>query len=68
MAKKSKKMAAALSAVTAYLQEEEAAAAMLAEQASAPSDYGLSHWGHSGNMEVMTMRRMIQIRAFDRVR
>ena len=68
MADKKKKMAAALSAVTAYLQEEEAAAAMQAELASTPSEYGLSHWGHSGNMEVMTMRRMIQIRAFDRVR
>lgn len=70
MADKKKKMAAALSAVSAYLQQEEAAAlqAQAAEQTSAPCEYGPSQWSHSGRQEMMSMRRLIQLRAFDRFR
>lgn len=71
MADKKKKMAAALSAVSAYLQQEEEAAALqaqAAERPSAPCEYGLSQWSHSGRQEMMAMRRLIQLRAFDRFR
>ncbi|WP_163339060.1 hypothetical protein [Desulfopila sp. IMCC35008] len=71
MADNKKKMAAALSAVSTYLQQEEEAAALQAQAAeltSAPCEYGLSQWSHSGRQEMMSMRRLIQLRAFDRFR
>ena len=71
MADKKKKMAAALSAVSTYLQQEEAAALQqqAEQQATAVSaDYGASMWSHSGRHEMMGMRRLIQLRVFDRFR
>ena len=65
-----KKMAAALAAVNAYLQDEEV-------RASSESNAGISRqtphlqpnfWGQSGRQEMMSMRRLIQMRAFDRCR
>ena len=63
MAGKRKKMAAALAAVSLYLEQEEAA---MNEQevAKQPSEGpGLSYWAHSGRQEMMDMRRLIQLRA-----
>lgn len=70
MADKKKKMAAALAAVNSYLQQEEEAAASQAQQCQAATAYdaGLSQWSHSGRQEMMAMRRLIQLRAFDRFR
>mgnify|MGYP001545969499 FL=1 len=69
MATTRKKMAAALAAVNAYLQEEEQAAAQqkaVTETFSrAPSQ---TLWSQSGKLEMMNLRRLIQIRAFGRFR
>jgi hypothetical protein len=65
-----KKIAAALAAVNAYIQqEEESVCAQLAATvpASAPASQ-LNIWGMSGRQEMMAMRRLIQMRAFDRFR
>ncbi len=69
MAEKNKKMAAALAAVNAYLQQEET---LVSEQmaASPPQPARLTEpngWGMSGRVEMMTMRRLIQMRAFGRI-
>ncbi len=65
MALKSKKMAAALAAVNMYLQQE-AEAAYLEQQAAAAraAKAGPSIWAISGRQEMMSMRRMMQLRAF----
>ncbi len=69
MADKKKKMAAALAAVNAYLQqEEEAATSQAAEMPSVSSGIGLSQWSFSGRQEMMAMRRLVQLRVFDRFR
>lgn len=69
MADKKKKMAAALSAVNAYLEQEEAARqAQVVEREPSVCDYGLSQWSHSGRQEMMAMRRLVQLRIFDRFR
>lgn len=73
MADRKKKMAAALAAVNAYmLQEEEAAMQHAVEQPSevpsVPSEAGISQWSFSGRQEMMAMRRLIQLRVFDRFR
>jgi hypothetical protein len=67
MADKKKKLAAALAAVSLYLQQEEATA-LEQQQASLSNSKGagFSLWGQSGNQEVMSMRRLIQLRAFTR--
>jgi hypothetical protein len=66
MAGKGKKIAAALAAVSLYLQEEEAVAQ---EQQNIRVDSRVpefSQWGHSGRQEMMTMRRLVQLRTFTR--
>lgn len=69
MADKNKKMAAALAAVNAYLQQEEEAVARQALESSALSpEAGLSQWSFSGRQEMMAMRRLVQLRVFDRFR
>ena len=70
MAEMEKKMAAALAAVNAYIQqEEETACAQLAATLAAPSPTAqVNMWGMSGRQEMMAMRRLIQMRAFDRFR
>lgn len=70
MAERQKKMAAALAAVSAYLQQEEA---LVSGQmtASVPQPARIieqNGWGMSGRVEMMTMRRLIQMRAFGRIR
>jgi hypothetical protein len=67
MAGKRKKMAAALAAVSLYLQQEEAMAAQ-AQQAplKKPESFEFSQWGQSGRQEMMAMRKLIQMRTFTR--
>ncbi len=66
MADTQKKMAAALAAVNAYLQMEEQAAAEAAAQQVEEQAAGPIHnlWGLSGRQDMMTMRRLIQLRTF----
>ncbi len=66
MAEDRKKMAAALAAVNAYIQMEEQAAAQTSAQLandSAPQQTQ-SGWSLSGRQDMMTMRRLIQLRTF----
>ncbi len=67
MADVEKKMAAALAAVNAYLQEEEAVQYQLTASTapqSPPPDLNL--WGLSGRQDMMSMRQLIQMKAFSR--
>lgn len=66
MAGKSKKMAAALAAVSLYLQQEEAAAQELQAPCMESKSFEVSLWGQSGRQEMMAMRKLIQLRAFTR--
>lgn len=67
MAVQRKKMAAALAAVSLYLQQEEA---MATHEQQAPFEKPLSCefslWGQSGRQEMMAMRKLIQMRTFTR--
>jgi DNA-binding GntR family transcriptional regulator len=63
-----KKMAAALAAVNLYLEEE---AAVYDEQAAMQKrvqSNDFSAWGHSGRQDMMSMRRLIQMRVFTNFR
>ena len=66
MADTQKKMAAALAAVNAYLQmEEQAAAEAAARQIEDQTAHPVQNlWGLSGRQDMMTMRRLIQLRTF----
>lgn len=66
MAGKEKKLAAALAAVNLYLQQEEAAACEQQIPLKEPQGIEFSAWGQSGRQEVMTMRKLIQMRVFTR--
>ena len=70
MAGMEKKMAAALAAVNAFIQQEEDAvcAQMAATVAPPTPTTQLNIWGITGRQEMMAMRRLIQLRAFDRFR
>jgi len=67
-----KKVAAALAAVSLYLQQEEAEAAAigLSEGVSAPIKMAAEPgaWAQSGRLDMMAGRRMIQLRAFSNAR
>lgn len=67
MADTSKKMAAALAAVNAYMQDEEALAQ---QEKSAAADRQpppqISPWGLSGRQHMMSMGQLIQMKAFSR--
>ncbi len=70
--RKEKLMAAAMAAVSAYLQlEEEAchqklAAAMAPPRAQQAPQPTLNLWGQSGRQGMMQMRNLMQIKAFQR--
>ena len=66
MADKKKKMAAALAAVSLYLQQEEAMAYEQQMSETKSRDVGFSAWAQSGAQEMMAMRKLIQLRAFTR--
>jgi hypothetical protein len=73
MANMEKKMAAALAAVNAYMQQEqEAYADALAEAAAPPCAkspaIALNLWGQAGRQSMMAMRNLMQMKAFDRSR
>jgi len=70
MADKKIKMAAAIAAVNAYMQQEEEAAAQQAAAVAPPVSAGISvsQWSFSGRQEMMAMRRLVQLRVFDRFR
>jgi hypothetical protein len=66
-----KKMAAALSAVSAYMQQEQEAyaeALTAAMEPPKPSTVELNLWGQSGRQNMMAMRNLMQMKAFDRLR
>ena len=69
MEERQKKMAAALAAVNTYLQQEEALAAAQPQlPVPRPVQAVEGGWVMSGKMEMMSMRRLIQMRVFGRVR
>ncbi len=59
-----KKMAAAMAAVNAYLEQEAEAIRLEQEAAAARASQGPNLWGLSGRQDMMNMRRLIQMRAF----
>ena len=66
-----KKMAAALAAVSAYMQQEQEAyaeAVAAAMEPPKPPTIQLNHWGQSGRQDMMAMRNLMQMKAFDRFR
>jgi antitoxin component HigA of HigAB toxin-antitoxin module len=71
MDKMEKKMAAALAAVSAYMQQEqEAYAEALTAAIEGPKAKAveLNQWGQSGRQGMMSMRNLMQIKAFNRFR
>jgi len=66
MAEKGKKIAAALAAVGLYLEQEDAAAIGQEGALRGIEVNGGSPWGQTGRQEMMTMRKLIQLRAFTR--
>lgn len=72
MIKSEKKRAAALAAIAAYLQEEQEAAdaAAATALAAAPRRHAdePGAWAQSGRMDMMTGRRLMQLRAFSNAR
>jgi hypothetical protein len=71
MDKMEKKMAAALSAVSAYIQQEQEAYAEAVKEAmegpNAPA-IELNLYGQSGRQTIMAMGNLMQMKAFDRFR
>ena len=66
-----KKMAAALAAVSAYMQQEQEAyaeAVAAAMEPPKPPAIELNLWGQSGRQSMMAMRNLMQMKAFDRLR
>ncbi len=66
-----KKMAAALAAVSAYMQQEQEAyveAVAAAMEPPKPPAIELNFWGRSGRQDMMAMRNLMQMKAFDRFR
>ncbi len=65
-----KKMAAALAAVELYLEAERASSVNCAPAQSPIHDYSVepSAWSQTGRMDMMGMRRLLQLRAFPALR
>jgi hypothetical protein len=64
MADMKKKMAAALAAVNAYIQQEEEAAYQAQLAAAKTAVTGPSLWAIAGRQDIMNFRRLIQLKAF----
>ena len=64
MADVKKKMAAALAAVNAYMQQEEEAAYQAQLAAARPAATGPNLWAIAGRQDIMNFRRLIQLKAF----
>ncbi|MCP4747565.1 MAG: hypothetical protein GY874_15710 [Desulfobacteraceae bacterium] len=67
---KEKKIAAALAAVAAYIQQEQevCAQAPVTAMQDGPGAANLNLWGLSGRQSMMQMRNLMQLKAFDRFR
>ena len=64
-----KRMAAALAAVTAYIQTEEEALVMPAPKRPEPRRFDQGNlWGLSGRQGMMQMRGLMQMKTFNRLR
>ena len=64
-----KRMAAALAAVTAYIQTEEEALVMPAPKRPEPRRFEQGNlWGLSGRQGMMQMRGLMQMKTFNRLR
>jgi hypothetical protein len=62
-------MAAALAAVTAYIQTEEEALVMPAPKRPEPRRFEQGNlWGLSGRQGMMQMRNLMQMKTFNRLR
>jgi hypothetical protein len=72
MTRKEKKMAAAMAAVSAFMQLEKEAADEAVAAASAPAPQAprldMNLWGMAGRQGMMQMRNLMQMKAFDRFR
>ncbi len=69
MADVEKKMAAALAAVNTYMQQEEDAIHQQLSSSTTvlqPPQADLNLWGLSGRQDMMSMRQLIQMKAFTR--
>ena len=70
MEKPEKKVAAALAAIQLYLQQEAEQASLQTETVASvrnsPVESG--QWAQSGRVEMMSLRRMLQMRVLSRVR
>ncbi len=69
MSDREKKMAAAMAAVSAYLQQEEEACHQQLTAAVAPPkrqapQMTINLWGQSGRQSMMQMRNLMQVKAF----
>ena len=64
-----KRLAAALAAVTAYIQTEEEALVMPAPKRPEPRRFEQGNlWGMSGRQGMMQMRNLMQMKTFNRLR
>ena len=64
-----KRLAAALAAVSAYLQTEEEALVMPAPKRPEPRRFEQGNlWGLSGRQGMMQMRNLMQMKTFNRLR
>ena len=69
MTSKEKKMAAAMAAVSAYMQQEQEAYQDKLAAAAKPKAGELPNlWGQSGRQAMAQMRNLMQIKAFHRFR
>ncbi len=68
MTEVTKKTAAALAAVNAYLQEEEAHLLHKSESTAQlqPVQQDVNAWALSGRQDMMSLRQLIQMKAFSR--
>lgn len=69
MSDREKRMAAAMAAVSAYLQQEEEAlsqqlSAAMAPPKTQPPQAAMNLWGQSGRQSMMQMRNLMQVKAF----
>ena len=66
---KEKRLAAALAAVTAYIQTEEEALVLPPPERPQPRRFDQGNlWGLSGRQGMMNMRNLMQMKTFNRLR
>lgn len=67
MATEEKKMAAALAAVSAFMQQEQEALQAVLEPSEAQSGPAANLWGQSGRQSMMQLRNLMQLKALHRI-